>query len=83
MKGGWSEFFEDFDKSSLWIVDHKGRLEVLVCPFSVRVVHSVGDLKRGDQAIVDAIKVTRQLKTVFIIEDRAYLYRYFDFEQQK
>ena len=46
--------------------------------FKVRVNENVGELQKGQIVFVDAIKVTRTLKTVFEIQGNFYFYEHFD-----
>lgn len=62
----------------LYIVDEDNNLQIICCPFSVRVLIDIGALTIGDIVVVDAVKVTEQLITVFIIQDAVYWYYYFD-----
>lgn len=75
---GLEDFFKDFDESTLWVVNNEGRLVILVCPFLVRAMYRIGKYRRDDKVFVDAIKVTPELKTVFMIENKPYNYTHFD-----
>ena len=37
----------------------------------------IGDLKKGDVVLVEAVKVDLNLKTIFIIDNQAYYYHNF------
>ncbi|MDP3314377.1 hypothetical protein [Lutibacter sp.] len=63
----------------LWIVTYNNLLKILFCPFEVLVLTDVGTLKKGQVVWVDRIKITQELKTVYIINGQAYYYHYFDF----
>jgi hypothetical protein len=67
-----SELMKYCDPYSLLVIGIEGQLIRLYCPFSVIVVYSVGYLEKGDVYLVDAVKVTLELKDVFIIEGKAY-----------
>ncbi|APU67840.1 hypothetical protein GRFL_1116 [Christiangramia flava JLT2011] len=41
------------------------------------VKHPIGDLNEGERVLVDAVKVTADIKTVFIVKGRAYFYSHF------
>jgi len=66
--------------SSNWvyIVTWNNLLEQLFTPFRVLVLRPVGPLVQGEVVAVDQVKVTMDLKTVFVIEGGAYHYYYFD-----
>lgn len=63
----------------LYVVDENNTLIKLKCPFKVIVIESVGELMFGEIAIVEKVKITYQLITVFEISDKLYYYFYFDF----
>lgn len=62
----------------IYIISYNNLLIRLICPFKVLVQQDVGTLRSGQVVFVDEIKVTIELKTVFIIKKRAYYYYYFD-----
>lgn len=62
----------------LYIVNAHRKLDKRICPFDVRAISDVGDLRRGDVISVDSIKVTRDFVTVFIINRKAYYYYHFE-----
>ena len=62
----------------LWIITYNNILKRLICPFRVRVLQDIGNLKRGQIVLVSEVKVTLELKTVFLINGQAYYYYHFD-----
>jgi hypothetical protein len=62
----------------IYVITHYGSLKRLFCPFSVKVLQEIGTLKTGQTVLVNEVKVTLELKTVFIIDNQAYYYSYFD-----
>ena len=62
----------------LYIVTWYNLLQILFCPFKVKVLQPVDTLKKGQIVWVDEIKVTLELKTVYIIKEKAYYYYHFD-----
>ncbi|WP_281227593.1 hypothetical protein [Flavobacterium aquiphilum] len=62
----------------IYVVTWQNTLLKLYCPFEVKVVHDIGALKTGQFVFVEEIKVTIELKTVFIIDTKAYYYYHFD-----
>lgn len=62
----------------LFVVTWNNLLKQLFCPFRVTVLKSVGSLRLGQIVSVEAVKVTMELKTVFVIDGSAYYYYYFD-----
>lgn len=62
----------------LYIVTWNNLLKLLFCPFKVSVLNNVGSLKRGQIVLVEEVKVTNDLKTVYVIRGVAYYYHHFD-----
>jgi len=58
--------------NSILIINSKGKLQRLYCPFHVIVIRKVPNLDLGDIAKVESIKITLKLEEVYIIEDEAY-----------
>lgn len=64
--------------NELWVITWNNILKRLFCPFEVKVLQDIGTLKKGQIVLVDEVKVTLELKTVFIINQSAYYYHYFE-----
>lgn len=62
----------------LYVVTMNNLIKQLFCPFRVVVLKPVGALRKGQIVWVEAVKVTVELKTVFIIDGGAYYYYHFD-----
>ena len=62
----------------IYVITWNNILKKLFCPFAVQVVRDIGALQKGQIVYVDEIKVTIELKTVFIIDTRAYYYYHFE-----
>lgn len=62
----------------IYVITWSNILKRLFCPFEVQVLQDIGTLKTGQFVYVDEIKVTIELKTVFIIDTRAYYYYHFE-----
>ncbi|MEH6770053.1 hypothetical protein [Maribacter arcticus] len=73
-----SEILKYSSPSELYIVTWNNLLKLLITPFKVRVLVDLEGFGLGEVAWVDEVKVTIELKTVFIIKGRAYNYHYFD-----
>jgi hypothetical protein len=67
-----AELMKFCDPNSLLVIGNEGKLFRIYCPFTVLVLYPVGHLEKGDVYLVDAVKVTLELRDVFIIEDKAY-----------
>ena len=62
----------------IYVITWNNILKRLFCPFEVQVLQDIGTLKTGQFVLVDEIKVTIELKTVFIIDTKAYYYYHFE-----
>jgi len=63
----------------IYIINYQNKLKALRCPFKVRVIKPINDLKLGQELLVDRIWNTDKLTTVFEINGEFYQYYYFDF----
>ena len=73
-----AELLKYSNSQELYVITHYGVLIRLFCPFKVRVLQDIGILKRGQIVLVQEIKVTYELKTVYIIDNQAFYYHHFD-----
>ena len=66
--------------SSEWIyvVTWNNLLKQIFTPFKVSVISDIGTLHKGQIVLVDQVKVTMELKTVFLIEGNAYFFFHFE-----
>lgn len=62
----------------LYVVDWRNSLVILRCPFKVLVKDDIGELKVNQLIEVDEVKVTLELITVFIVNNKAYFYYHFE-----
>ena len=62
----------------LLVVTWNNLLKQLFCPFRVLVMTDIGPLKKGQIVWVEAVKVTLDLRTVFVIDGSAYFFYHFD-----
>lgn len=62
----------------LYIVSWRGGLKILFCPFKVSVIHDIRYLKKGQVVLVEKIKVTKDIITVYLIENQYFFYYHFD-----
>ena len=62
----------------IYVITWNNILKRLLCPFNVTVLQDIGTLKKGQIVLVQEIKVTLDLKTVFIINNEAFYYYHFD-----
>jgi len=66
--------------SSEWVfvVTWNNLLRQLFCPFRALVIGEIGTLSKGQIVWIQQVKVTMDLKTVFVIDGSAYYYYHFD-----
>ena len=64
--------------NELYIVTWNNLLKLLITPFMVFVINDVGTLKKGELVLVSEVRITMDLKTVYIIKGRAYYYYHFE-----
>jgi len=73
-----AEQLEHSSSEWIYILTWNNLLKQLFTPFEVEVISSVGELEIGQIVWVSQVKVTPQLKTVYIIEGKAYYFFHFD-----
>jgi hypothetical protein len=72
------ELFKIVSTTSILVIDNKGNLKRLHCPFKVvAIVELPPDIALGAFYMVDAVKMTLELKEVFIIQGKGYFIWYF------
>lgn len=64
----------------IYVITWNNILKRLFCPFRVKVLQDIGALKKGQTVLVQEVKVTLELKTVYIINNEAYYYFHFSIE---
>lgn len=62
----------------LYVVTWNNILKKLYCPFKVKAKQDIGLIKKGEEVLVDEVKVNMELTTIFIIKQKAYYYYYFE-----
>lgn len=67
-----AEIFRYCRTDSILIINSKGHLERLQCPFMVIVIHDVPPLIQGDRKAVNAVKIGPKLIDVYIIEEKTF-----------
>jgi hypothetical protein len=73
-----AELLKYSSPKELWVITWNDILKRIFCPFKVRVLQDVGLLKRGQIVLVSEVKVTLELKTVYVIDKEAYYYYHFE-----
>jgi len=62
---------------SLFVIDKSGNLRRIYCPFKVICLVNFPDIIKGEKVSVDAIKLTVEVKEVYIIKGTAYYIVFF------
>lgn len=73
-----AELLKYSSSKELYVVTWNNMLKLLFCPFKVKANRNIGMLKKGQEIMVDEVKVTQELQTVYIIKNVAYYYYHFD-----
>ena len=72
------ELFKIVSTTSILVIDNKGNLKRLYCPFKVvACVELPPQITVGASYMVDAVKMTLELKEVYIIQGKGYFIWYF------
>ena len=77
-KNQLAEMLKYSSPNIIYVVTWNNILQKVFCPFKVRVKNDIGELFRNQIALVEAVKVTNELKTVYIINGNAYYYYHFE-----
>lgn len=73
-----AELLKYSSPNELYIVTWNNLLKLLFTPFKVIVMDDLEELAKGQVVWVQEVKVTKELKTVYIIKGRAYYYYHFE-----
>ena len=71
------ELLKWISPDSLLVIDNKGLLRRIYCPFKVICLVTFPEIKEGEKVNVDAVKLTVEVKEVFLIKGVAYYIIYF------
>jgi len=71
------ELFKLVKEDSILVIDMKGALRRIYCPFNVICLVTFPDISEGEKVAVDAVKMTLSIKEVYIINGKAYFIIYF------
>ena len=72
-----AEILKYSSPNELYIITWNNLLKLLITPFKVCLIKDLEGFSLGTILWVDEVKVTKELKTVFIIKGRAYNYHHF------
>jgi hypothetical protein len=68
-----------FSSNCIYVVTWNNILKKVFTPFRTIVYSDVGQLSKGQIVTVEKIKITIQLKTVFVVDGKAYYHYHFGF----
>lgn len=71
------ELLKWVSSDSLQVIDEKGNIRRLYCPFKVICLVNFPAITKGEKVFVDAIKLTVEVREVYIIKGTAYYIAYF------
>jgi hypothetical protein len=71
------ELLKWISSDSLLVIDGSGDIRRIYCPFKVISLVNFPEIIKGQKVSVDAIKLTVEVKEVFIIKGTAYYIIYF------
>jgi hypothetical protein len=71
------ELLKWVSSESILVIDRSGKLKRVYVPFRVISLVDFPEITKGDKVIVDAVKLTVEVKEVFIIHGIAYYIIYF------
>jgi len=71
------EILKWVSSESLLIIDKTGRLRKLYCPFKAICLVDFPDIIKGEKVSVDAVKMTVEVKEVYVIRGVHYYIIYF------
>lgn len=71
------ELLKWVSSDSLLVIDRKGNLRRIYCPFKVICLVNFPDITKGQKVAVEAIKLTIEIREVYIIMGVAYHIAYF------
>ena len=71
------ELLKWVSSDSLLVIDESGNLRRIYCPFKVICLVNFPDIIKGEKVSVDAIKLTVEVKEVYIIRGTAYYIVFF------
>jgi hypothetical protein len=71
------EILKWVSSDSMLVIDRLGNLRRVYCPFKVICLVTFPEITQGEKVSVDAVKLTVEIKEVYIIKGTAYFIAYF------
>lgn len=73
-----AELLKYSNPKELYVVTWNNLLKLLFCPFEACLKHDIGSLKQGQIVLIEEVKVTMELKTIYKIKGHYYHYYHFE-----
>ena len=67
-----TELLKYISPFEIYIVNRENELECLKCPFKVKVKYNIGVLVKDEIVLVDKVKITKDLISVYVIRNQSY-----------
>lgn len=67
-----AEFLKYISPFEIYVVNRENELECLKCPFKVKVKYNIGVLVKDEIVLVDKVKITKNLISVYVIRNQSY-----------
>jgi hypothetical protein len=67
-----AELLKYISPFEIYIVNRENELECLKCPFKVKVKYNIGVLVKDEIVLVDKVKITKDLISVYVIRNQSY-----------
>ena len=67
-----AEFLKYISPFEIYIVNRENELERVKCPFKVKVKYNIGVLVKDEIVLVDKVKITKDLISVYVIRNQSY-----------
>jgi hypothetical protein len=77
-KNEMAELLKYASPYSILVVTYRNKIIELKVPFRVQIKNDVGNLIKGKIEEVELVKLSTNLKTVFVIKGDAYYYHWFN-----
>jgi len=72
------ELLKWVSSDSILVIDKKDLLRRIYCPFKAICLVDFPDISKGEKVFVDAVKLTVEIREVFIVKGTAYYIIYFN-----
>lgn len=66
------------DPFSILVVNFKGELKRIYCPFLARCMIPINNLLQNEAYVIDMVKTEMNADIIFIIQGKPYLHSYFN-----